>query len=239
MSFHATHPYAITFEEVALKFDTGPVIFRNISFAIPTGSFHFLTGPSGAGKSSLLKLIYLTQFPSEGVVKMFGHDTASIDRYDVPMFRRNIGVVFQDFRLIEHLSVQDNVALPLIIRGESPKNARERAAELLGWVGLPDHARAFPKALSGGQQQRVAIARAVITRPPILLADEPTGNVDDANAVKLLYLFEELNKGGTTVVVATHNRSLAKEFPYPELYLGQGRLTLNRNSSSTKSVKEA
>lgn len=237
VSFYTAHPYAITFEEVGLKFETSPVIFRNISFAIPTGSFHFLTGPSGVGKSSLLKLIYLSQFPSEGAVKIFGHDTTSIDRYDVPLFRHNIGVVFQDFRLINHLTTVENVALPLIVRGEEPKRALERAQELLAWVGLPNHMKAMPPALSGGQKQRAAIARAVITRPPVLLADEPTGNVDDVNAIKLLYLFEELNKNGTTVMVATHNRALAREFPYAELYLDHGRLTLNRNASSPQILK--
>ena len=146
-------------------------------------------------------------------------------------------MVFQDFRLINHLTTLENVALPLIVRGEEHKRALERAQELLTWVGLPNHTKAMPLALSGGQKQRAAIARAVITRPPVLLADEPTGNVDDVNAIKLLYLFEELNKNGTTVLVATHNRALAREFPYPELYLDHGRLTLNRNASSHQIFK--
>ena len=238
MSFYNTHPYAITFDDVGLRFDSGPAIFRNISFAIPTGRFHFLTGPSGAGKSSLLKLIYLSCFPSEGTVKIFGHDTGEIDRYDAPLFRHNIGVVFQDFRLIDHLCVLDNVALPMRVRGESAKKAHEKAQELLEWVGLPRHTKAYPQSLSGGQKQRVAIARAIVTRPPILLADEPTGNVDDSNAVKILYLFEELNRSGTTVIVATHNRSLAHEFPYPELYLDKGHFTLNHRNYSQQNPNQ-
>ena len=138
-----------------------------------------------------------------------------------------MSVVFQDFRLIPHLSALDNVALPLQIRGVSTHTSRKQASELLDWVGLSDHLDLFPKALSGGQMQRVAIARAVITRPQLLLADEPTGNVDDQNALKIMYLFEELNKTGTTVIIATHNRSLAKEFPYSELYLHDKTLTVN------------
>lgn len=217
---------AIVFESVGLQFANNPPIFRNINFKIPTGSFHFLTGPSGAGKSSLLRLIYLSAFPTEGKVKIFGHDVKSIDRYDAPLFRRNIGVVFQEFRLLDHLTVLDNVALPLRVRGHSIRTCREKAEEILKWVGIPYRGNIYPSTLSGGQKQRAAIARAVVARPPILLADEPTGNVDDANAVRLLYLFEKLYKSGTTVIIATHNRALAKEFPYPELYLDRGALTL-------------
>ena len=159
-----------------------------------------MAGPSGAGKSSLLKLMHLAQRPSIGSIQMFGRDVAGLSRGEAALMRRRIGVVFQDFRLLDHLSALENVALPLRIGGQRTDKVRKHVAELLAWVGLADHLHALPPTLSGGQQQRVAIARAVVARPNLLLADEPTGNVDDRIAVRLLYLFEELNKLGTTEI---------------------------------------
>lgn len=215
---------AVRFESVGLRYSLGPEVLQDVSFALAEGSFHFLTGTSGAGKSSLLKLMYLAQRPTRGLVTLFGHDMALTPRAKLPALRREIGVVFQDFRLLDHLSAFDNVALPLRVSGAAESDIRRHVEELLTWVGLKDHMNARPPTLSGGQQQRVAIARAVIGKPRLLLADEPTGNVDDAMAVRLLRLFEELNKLGTTMVVATHNMALVERMARPVLRLDRGRL---------------
>lgn len=214
----------VRFENVGMRYGLGSEVLRDITFALPAGSFYFLTGASGAGKSSLLKLLYLAHRPSRGLITLFGREIATTDRREMPALRRRIGVVFQDFRLIDHLSALDNVALPLRVAGAKDGQIREHVAELLAWVGLADHLDATPPTLSGGQQQRVAIARAVINRPSLLLADEPTGNVDNDHAMRLLYLFEELNKLGTTVVIATHNENLVKRFTHPCLHLEGGEL---------------
>jgi len=214
----------VRFEDVAARYGQGPDVLTGLSFELAPGSFHFLTGPSGAGKSTLLRLLYLALKPVSGTIHLFGRDVAAITRRDLPSLRRRIGVVFQDFRLIGHLSALDNVALPLRVAGAREAQVRDHVAELLSWVGLADHLDHLPPTLSGGQQQRIAIARAVIGRPSLLLADEPTGNVDDRIALRLMYLFEELNKVGTTVVIATHNDSLVARFPHPQLHLEDGRL---------------
>ena len=207
-----------------MRYGLGPEVLHDVSFGLKAGSFHFLTGPSGAGKSSLLKLMYVAHHPSRGLIHLFGNDVTTIGRRDLPAIRRRIGVVFQDFRLIEHLSAVDNVALPLRIAGADEGRVREHVADLLRWVGLEKQLESRPSTLSGGQQQRVAIARAVIARPELLLADEPTGNVDDEIAMRLLYLLEELNKIGTTVVIATHNEALVSKFDHPRLELVSGEL---------------
>ncbi len=226
-------PAVVRFENVGMRYGMGPEVLRDVSFTLPAGSFHFLTGPSGAGKSSLLKLMYLAHRPSRGLINLFGRDIATTDRREMPALRRRIGVVFQDFRLIDHLSALDNVALPLRVAGANDDQVREHVAELLAWVGLAEHIEATPTTLSGGQQQRVAIARAVINRPSLLLADEPTGNVDDELAVRLLYLFDELNKLGTTVVIATHNESLVERFGHTVLHLEDGELMRVETSRRT------
>ena len=210
-----------------LRYGNGPEILKRISLQFDPGSYHFLLGPSGAGKSSLLRMMFLAQRPSEGRVALFGRDVAGLNRRETAVMRRRIGVVFQDFRLLDHLTARENVALPLRISGQTGSRAEKgrsekEVEELLTWVGLAEHMDALPPTLSGGQQQRVAIARAVIARPSLLLADEPTGNLDDRMAVRLLYLFEELNKIGTTVVIATHNESLVRRFPHPITRLRDG-----------------
>lgn len=214
----------ITFESVGLRYGTGPEVLRDITFTLDAGSFHFLTGASGAGKSSLLRLLYLAHRPSRGLITMFGQDIVSLPRTALPALRQQVGVVFQDFRLLDHLSVLDNVALPLRASGKPEAEAMAHVTELLKWMGLGDVLNLRPTVLSGGQQQRVAIARAVVTRPKLLLADEPTGNVDNSIALRLLYLFEELNRLGTTVVIATHNEALLERFRYPRLHLADGNL---------------
>jgi cell division transport system ATP-binding protein len=198
----------VEFEGVGLRYGTGAEVLRDLDVRLARGAFYFLTGPSGAGKTSLLKLLYLAQRPTRGRLRIFGHDLSEAPRVAMPAFRRRIGVVFQDFRLIRHLSAFDNVALPLRISGASDAEVEGPVREMLAWVGLADRASARPATLSGGEQQRVAIARAVIAQPELLVADEPTGNVDAEMAARLMQLFAALNRLGTTVVVATHDVSL-------------------------------
>ncbi|MCB1556844.1 MAG: cell division ATP-binding protein FtsE [Alphaproteobacteria bacterium] len=214
----------ITFEHVGLRYGIGPEVLSDVSFSLAPGSFHFLTGPSGAGKSSLLSLLYLGRRPTRGRVSMFSHEIGRISRAQLSPLRQRIGVVFQDFRLMNHLSAFDNVALPLRIQGKPEKEIRNNVAELLDWAGLGDHMNALPPTLSGGQQQRIAIARAVIARPRLLLADEPTGNLDDEIGYRLMNLFEQLNRMGTTIVVATHSHVMMDRFHHARLVLEDGHL---------------
>ncbi|AOL93656.1 cell division ATP-binding protein FtsE [Porphyrobacter sp. LM 6] len=204
----------VKFDNVGLRYGTDPEVLSNLSFTLYPGSFYFLTGASGAGKTSLLKLLYLSQRPTRGAIRMFGQDLMTMPRARLPDLRRRLGVVFQNFRLVPHLTAFDNVALPLRLAGADEKRVVKAVADMLDWVGLAHRAHAIPATLSGGEQQRVAIARAVIARPRILIADEPTGNVDPEMALKLLRLFEALNhRVGTTVVVATHDVDLLRKVP--------------------------
>ncbi len=214
----------VRFENVGLRYGLGPEVLQDMYLELPAGSFHFLIGPSGAGKSSLLKLIYLALRPTRGQISLFGRDIATTPREDLPALRRKVGVVFQEYRLLDHLSAFDNVALPLRIAGVREVEVHNHVKELLAWVGLQNHMQARPATLSGGQQQRVSIARAVIARPKLLLADEPTGNVDDRMAFRLMHLFEELNRLGTTVVIATHNQNLVERLGHPRIHLTDGYL---------------
>jgi cell division transport system ATP-binding protein len=215
----------VQFENVGLRYGTGSETLSDVTFSLRAGGFYFLTGASGAGKTSLLKLLYLAQRPSRGVIRLFGEDSVILPRARLPGFRRRIGVVFQDFRLVPHLSAFDNVALPLRIAGLPDSDIDQPVREMLAWVGLADRADARPPTLSGGEQQRVAIARAVIARPEVLVADEPTGNVDPDMADRLLQLFEALNKLGTTVVVATHDFQMIGRIPAATMMrLDRGRL---------------
>ncbi|MFN4165352.1 MAG: cell division ATP-binding protein FtsE [Ferrovibrio sp.] len=221
----------VRFQNVGMRYGPGPEVLRDVSFELAPGSFHFLAGPSGAGKTSLLKLLYLAQRPSRGLITMFGQDVSTASRAALPMLRRRIGVVFQEFRLLDHLTALDNVALPLRIAGADEKRTRDHVIELLTWVGLGDRLEARPATLSGGEKQRVAIARAVIARPSLLLADEPTGNVDADMAQRLMYLFVELNKLGTAVVLATHDTQLLQQFRFPVMRLRGGQLHIERNAA--------
>ena len=216
----------VQFDNVGLRYGTDREVLTDVSFTLYPGSFYFLTGASGAGKTSLLKLLYLAQRPSRGMIRMFGTDAITLPRDRLPGFRRRLGVVFQDFRLVPHLSAFDNVALPLRVSGVAEKDLVKPVTDMLDWVGLAERTHARPAQLSGGEQQRVAIARAVIGRPDMLVADEPTGNVDPEMAVKLLRLFEALNRLGTTVVVATHDVHLLKKVPESLIMrLDKGRLS--------------
>jgi cell division transport system ATP-binding protein len=214
----------VRFENVGLRYGLGPEVLRDLTFRIEPNSFQFLTGPSGAGKTSLLRLMFLTLRPSRGLITVFGHDIASLSKDALSALRRRIGIVFQDFRLLDHMTTYDNVALPLRVAGRSEESYRDEVMELIEWVGLGESMWALPPVLSGGEKQRAAIARAVITRPQILLADEPTGNVDPSLAQRLLRLFIELNKSGTSVVIATHDIALMDEYDARRLVLHEGRL---------------
>lgn len=218
----------IALDRVALRYQSGVSpethVLHDVSFTVPAGSFYFITGPSGAGKTSLLKLLSLTLRPSEGALSMFGVDTTQLDREALPPLRRRIGAVYQDFRLLDHLNVAENVSLPLRIAGEPAGAIHTKVKQLLTWVGLKDHMHAKPETLSGGQKQRAAIARAVIVRPDIILADEPTGNLDPALALKCMYLFETMHKDGATVLFATHDTTLIERFRYPVLRLQEGKV---------------
>jgi cell division transport system ATP-binding protein len=207
-----------------MRYGRGPEILSDVSLSLPRGSFHFITGPSGAGKSSLLKLVYLAARPSKGRIRLFGEDVAQTPVRNLPKVRRRIGVVFQDILLLDHLSAFDNAALPLRIAGHKPAEYRGDVAELLAWVGLGSRMHAMPQTLAGGEKQRLAIARAVVNRPEILLADEPTGNVDHEMALRIYRLFVELNRLGTTVIIATHDQDLVARSGRPVLHLDKGRL---------------
>lgn len=213
---------SIRFEHVGMRYGRGEEILNDVNFSLKKGSMNFVTGPSGAGKSSLLKLMYLNMRPSRGLITLFEQDTSQIDVSSIPSLKRRMGVVLQDFRLIDHLNVFENVALPLRVAGVKRDAYRDNVISLLKWVGLGDRMRALPATLSGGEKQRAAIARAVISKPEILIADEPTGNVDKEIGKRLIRLFTELNRLGTTVIIATHDISLIPD--------GATRMTLENGT---------
>jgi len=214
----------VRFENVGLRYGFGPEVLRDLSFHIDSHSFQFLTGPSGAGKTSLLRLMFLSIKPTRGLISVFERDTATLTKDDRATLRRRIGIVFQDFRLLDHLTTYENVSLPLRVLGKEEAAYRGEVVELLEWVGLGERMDALPPVLSGGEKQRAAIARAVIARPQLLLADEPTGNVDPNLGQRLLRLFIELNRLGTSVVIATHDIALMDEYDARRLVLHEGRL---------------
>jgi cell division transport system ATP-binding protein len=205
----------------------GPEILKDLTFDIPKKSFQFLTGPSGAGKTSLLRLLFMSLKPTRGLIRIFGREISSIPQMELPMLRRRIGIVFQDFRLLDHMTTYENVALPLRVRGKDEASYRTDVLELLKWVGLGDRINVLPPVLSGGEKQRVAIARALIDQPELLLADEPTGNVDPPMARRILKLFQELNRFGTAVVIATHDLTLMVQIEARRMILTTGRLDIH------------
>jgi cell division transport system ATP-binding protein len=220
------------FENVGLRYGIGPEVVRDLNFDIAPQSFQVLTGPSGAGKTTLLRLMLLSLRPTRGTVRIFGEDASRLDKDRITALRRRIGVVFQDFRLLDHLTTYENVALPLRVMERSESGYRAEVVELLRWVGLGDRMNALPPVLSGGEKQRAAIARALIVRPELLLADEPTGNVDPSLARRLLRLFVELHKSGTAVVIATHDLPLMDQFGYARrLVVGDGHLRIFEGDS--------
>jgi len=214
----------VRFENVGLRYGLGPEVLRDLSFQIEPFSFQFLTGPSGAGKTSLLRLLFLSLRPTRGLISVFSQDIATLSKDSLAILRRRIGIVFQEFRLLDHLTTYENVALPFRVMGKDEASYRGEVVELLHWVGLGHRMGALPPVLSGGEKQRAAIARAVISRPQLLLADEPTGNVDPNLAHRLLRLFIELNKSGTTVLIATHDINLMDQYDARRLVLHEGRM---------------
>jgi cell division transport system ATP-binding protein len=214
----------VRFENVGLRYGLGSEVLRDLTFRIEPHSFQFLTGPSGAGKTSLLRLLLLSLKPTRGLITLFDQDVATLNKDALSGLRQRIGIVFQDFRLLDHLTTYENVALPLRVQGQRESSYRQQVTELLQWVGLGERIWALPPVLSGGEKQRAAIARAVIARPHLLLADEPTGNVDPNLAQRLLRLFVELHKSGTSVVIATHDIALMDQYDARRLVLHEGRM---------------
>ena len=213
---------------ISLEYVAGKPVLKHVNLHLEAGSFTFVSGASGAGKSSLLSMMAVSLQPTSGTMQLFGTDVTHLTREELPNVRRKIGTVFQDFQLLNHLTVAENVALPLKIIGETADEIHTKVKELIGWIGLDGFADVKPSLLSGGQKQRVAIARAVINKPLLILADEPTGNLDHELSMKLMYLFRSLNKVGTTIVLATHDASLMEAFEYPTIYLRDGQLTRTR-----------
>lgn len=214
----------IRVKNVGLQYADGPEVLSNINFTLAAGSFHFLTGRCGAGKSSLLRMLYLGHRPSRGYMEMFGKDILQLEASELPEIRRRVGVIFQDFRLVSHLTVFENVALPLAIEGRAEQDYARNVEELLNWVGLGDKLHHYPELLSGGEQQQVAIARAVVASPQLLLADEPTGSVHAEIGERLLGLLMELNRQGATLLIATHDMGLLERHRHHagELHLVDG-----------------
>jgi cell division transport system ATP-binding protein len=220
----------IRFERVGVRYGVGPEILRDLTFAIAPYSFQFLTGPSGAGKTTLLKLIMLSLRPTRGIIEMYGDDVARMSDTELTMVRRKTGVVFQEFRLLDHLTTFENVALPLRVQGRAEPSYRAEVMELLQWVGLGERMHVLPPVLSGGEKQRAAIARALIAKPDFLIADEPTGNVDPTLARRLLRLFVELHRLGTAIIIATHDYSLMEQFDARRLVLSSGHVIVEEPS---------
>lgn len=217
----------IRLEKLGFRYGLGQEVLQNVSFHLLPGSFHFLTGSSGAGKTSLLKILFMQLRPTRGAAYMFGKNVTRASAEQRASLRRRIGIVFQDFRLLDHMTTWENVALPLRVHGKRQSEYAEDVTELLKWVGLGERIHAYPPVLSGGEKQRAAIARAVIGKPELLLADEPTGNVDPQMARRLLRLFIELNRLGTSVIIATHDYQLMTQFPAPRLVLDKGSLSIH------------
>ncbi|CAH1649307.1 cell division protein FtsE [Hyphomicrobiales bacterium] len=214
----------VRFDNVGLRYGMGPEVLKDLTFTVAPRSFQFLTGPSGAGKTTLLRLILLSLKPTRGLISIFGTDVSQIAGEALTAARRRMGVVFQDFRLLDHLTTYENVALPLRVQGKEEASYRAEVVELLRWVGLGERMHVLPPVLSGGEKQRAAIARALIVRPELLLADEPTGNVDPNLGRRLLRLFIELNRLGTSVIIATHDFGLMDQVDARRLVLAEGRL---------------
>src|SRR5690242_11529824 len=221
---HRTELRVVRFENVGLRYGLGPEILRDLSFLIPAHSFQFLTGPSGAGKTSLLRLLFLSLRPTRGLVNLFGQDVSLLGKEQVADLRKRIGIVLQDFRLLDHMTTYENVALPFRVMGRSESSYRKEVIDLLRWVGLGERMDALPAILSGGGKHGASIARLVIAGPQLLVEDGPTGSVDPTLGRRLLQLFIELNKSGTAVIIATHDIGLMDQYEARRLVLHQGRL---------------
>lgn len=227
----------ISFAGVGARYDGGREVLSDVSFNINSHSFYFLTGASGAGKTTLLRLVYHLHPQSRGQIKLFGKSTSGMSRDEITALRQKMAIVFQDYSLISHLSVFDNIALPLRVRGADEKYIKKLVSRTLQWVGLSQYTNAMPMSLSGGQQQKVAVARAIITQPDILLADEPTGNLDDDSATKLMELFLQMNKSfGTAMIIATHSQKLLDTYPFPRIVVENNHVKFQDPVSKSKTV---
>lgn len=229
----------ISFVNVATRYEGGREILSDVSFNISSGAFYFLSGASGAGKTTLLRLIYMLHPASRGQIKLFGNNTIGISRDEMNELRRKMAIVFQEYSLISNLSVFDNIALPLRVRGESEKYTKKIVTKTLEWVGLAQYANQKPLNLSGGQQQRVSVARAIITQPEILLADEPTGNLDDDSAARLMELFVQMNKNfGTTIILATHSQKLMNTYKFPKIFVENRHVRFQSDVKPLEQISE-
>ena len=230
----------ISFANVGARYDNNPDILTDVSFNIGAGSFYFLSGASGAGKTTLLRLIYMLHRPCRGTVKLFGKITNNMTRDEITAIRHKMAIVFQEYSLLSHMSVFDNVALPLRVRGMDESKIKKLVTKTLEWVGLGKFADANPKTLSGGQQQRVSVARAIILQPAIMLADEPTGNLDDENASRLMELFIQMNKMfGTTIILATHNSKLMETYKFPVMHVENHKLNFVGTRAAAQKKEKA
>ena len=213
----------IEFKKISIRYPD-KILFNNLNLNISKGSFHYIMGKSGAGKTSLLKLLYTFNVPYEGQIYFFDRALSKISKSEHQKLKQRIGIAFQNFYLLDHLNVLDNLTLPLRINNTCATKARSRGLDLLDFIGLSKEIEHFPHQLSGGQKQRLVVARALITKPDLFLADEPTGNLDDENAVLLMRLFEAINAQGVTVMLATHNKDLVATFPHNKIFIDKGRI---------------
>ena len=214
----------IQFHNVSKTYKNGTKALQGVNLTIEDGEFVFIVGSSGAGKSTLMKMILMEETPTEGQIEVNGYNLRKLKRRDIPFFRRTLGVVFQDFRLIPTMSVYDNVAFALRVTNVSTKDIRRRVPYILGLVGLQSKARSMPEQLSGGEQQRVALARALVNNPSLIIADEPTGNIDPELSYEIVDLLNEINKCGTTIVMVTHEHDLVSQFNHRVLTIENGSI---------------
>ena len=230
---------SISFANVSASYDNRHDVLSDVSFNISNGAFYFLTGPSGAGKTTLLRLIYQLHKPSSGTIKIFSQDCQNLSHDDISVLRHKMAIVFQSYSLISHMTVFDNVALPLRVRGFANEKIKKLVTKTLEWVGLGKYASAYPMELSGGQQQRISVARAIIIQPAILLADEPTGNLDDENASRLMELFIQMNKMfGTTIILATHNKKLLETYKFPVITIDNHHVSFSGSNENKTILSE-
>ena len=222
----------VELEHIEKRYGEGAPVLSDVSLTLEPGGFYFLTGDSGAGKTALLKVIYLAEPLSRGTLRLFGTDTAGLDHNGRAALRRRMGIVFQDLRLIEELSGRDNVALPLRIAGATERQVRDDVTELAAWLGLEDCIDAPAATMSSGDRQRLAVARALVRRPELLIADEPTGKIDDAAVAPLIDAFEQINRLGSTVLIATHDTAIARHFGHQRFHLDRGVLSMADNVPS-------
>ena len=228
----------ISFANVSANYDGKHDVLTDVSFNISNGAFYFLTGASGAGKTTLLRLVFQLHKPASGTIRLFGRDCNELSRDDISNLRNKMAIVFQSYSLISHMTVFDNVALPLRVRGFSNDKIKKLVTKTLEWVGLGKFANAYPMELSGGQQQRVSVARAIIIQPEILIADEPTGNLDDENASRLMELFIQMNKMlGTTIILATHNKKLLETYKFPVITVDNHHVTFSGATDKTETLR--